>query len=126
VIQDKLEFREEYGQRASVTQLNYILKVLKILFKNKASVADPEGFRDKVRLYEKANVIKQPNELKRQKSNVSAFSKSNKSGTTQSNDMDNDTVDEDDDQDTAEKKQLKVKNAPVMQNLNSLFTEVQT
>ena len=92
------------------------MKVLKQMYKQKASISDPDGFKDKVRLYEKSNVVKAGNDLKRQKSNISSFSKSNKSGpTNESHDdeHDNDTVDEEEQQE-GQKKHAKVKNAPVI------------
>mmetsp|Transcript_17456 Transcript_17456/g.26904 ORF Transcript_17456/g.26904 Transcript_17456/m.26904 type:complete len:110 (+) Transcript_17456:2799-3128(+) len=62
-IRDKLEFREQFSEKVSLTKLNFMFKVLRHLFKNKASIADPSCYRDKVKQFERANAVKQ--ELKR-------------------------------------------------------------
>jgi len=52
------------------------MKVLKVLYRSKASIADPDGFKDKVKLFEKTSALKGGDGLKRSKSTVSALSKS--------------------------------------------------
>jgi len=76
-----LAFRDAFAQKTSITRLNYIFKVLRHIFKGKASIADPDGFRDKIKQLEKSNAVVK-NGLKKQKSMVSTYSRSQKSGRT--------------------------------------------
>jgi hypothetical protein len=48
-IKDKIQFREQFAQKTSITRLNYIFKVLRHIFKGKASISDPDGYKDKIR-----------------------------------------------------------------------------
>jgi len=48
-IRDKLIFREQLAQKISISKLNFIFRVLRHLYKGKASIANPDGFKDKVR-----------------------------------------------------------------------------
>lgn len=47
-ITEKLLFRENLAQKVSITRLDYMLKVLKIVL-GKGTLTDPDAFRDKLR-----------------------------------------------------------------------------
>jgi len=104
--------------------------VLRHVFKGKASIADPDGFKDKLRQLEKATAVKNANGLKKQKSMVSVVSKSQKSGRTGPSEDENDDegsqMFEDDEYDNKTNLSLKMKNDPVLNGLSTLFEEMQT
>ena len=73
---DKLDFRRKLAQKLSITRLDYYMKLLKELYGAKASVSDPDAFKDKIKLKERA----QRQVVRRQNSKMSfstnTFSKS--------------------------------------------------
>ena len=48
-IQEKLEWRERFAQKISITRLDYMLKVLRIFWDGKQTISKPEAFRGKVK-----------------------------------------------------------------------------
>merc|ERR1719329_554705 len=52
-IQDKLEFRAQFAQTLFITRLNYIYRVLKQQYGRKATIADPDAFKDKIKVIER-------------------------------------------------------------------------
>lgn len=53
-IQEKLEWRERFAQKISITRLDYMLRVLRIFWEGKQTIAKPEAFREKIRRMLKA------------------------------------------------------------------------
>lgn len=47
-IQEKLDFRQGFAQQVSITRLDYMIRVLRHVFK-KASISDPDAFKDKIK-----------------------------------------------------------------------------
>ena len=52
-IQDKIEFRAQLAQTVFITRLDYIFRVLKQMYERKATISDPEAFKDKIRALER-------------------------------------------------------------------------
>ena len=50
---EKLKFRNRMAQNVSLFRLDYMLKVMKKVFDGKYSIADPQGFKSKLRLVNK-------------------------------------------------------------------------
>lgn len=76
VIEEKLEFRKSLAAAASVTRVNYMLKVLRIVL-HKGTIQDPDAYKAKIKRMFK--VDRAQRELMRQKSTSSMrslFSKS--------------------------------------------------
>jgi len=48
-IQEKLEWRERFAQKISITRLDYMLKVLRIFWDGKQTISKPEAFRGKIK-----------------------------------------------------------------------------
>ena len=96
-IQDKLDFRSHFAQTLFITRLNYIFRVLRQQYGRKATIADPEAFKDKIKAIERrerraarmAGFGRQDSS----RSAFSSFSKGLKTGMTQS-EMDNSLKDE--------------------------------
>ena len=53
-IQEKLEWRERFAQKISITRLDYMLKVLRIFWDNKQTIAKPDAFRGRIKRMLKA------------------------------------------------------------------------
>jgi hypothetical protein len=68
VIEEKLKFRKSFAASASVTRVNYMLKVLRIVL-NKGTIQDPESFKDKIKRMARAERAQK--KLERQKSTTS-------------------------------------------------------
>lgn len=104
--------------------------MLRHIFKGKASISDPDGYKDKIRQMEKATAVKKSDGLRKQKSMVSTMSKSQKSGRTAPSDEEGEAAGsqmyEEDDFDNKTNLSLKMKNDPVLNGLSTLFEEMQT
>ena len=48
-IKDKLDFRHQFAQKISITRLNYMYCVLRAMYPGKATISDPDAFKDKIR-----------------------------------------------------------------------------
>lgn len=67
----------------SILRLDYILKVLRVIYKNKAAISDPDAFKDKIK-----NLLRQQKRMKKMKyqradsksSFASMYSKSQRTG----------------------------------------------
>jgi len=66
MIQEKIRWRSNYAQDLSILKLDYIFKVLRVMYKNKAQIADPDAFKYKIKAMMKAQ-----RRAKRQKMNRS-------------------------------------------------------
>jgi len=53
-IDEKLRFRAELAQKVYITRLDYIFRVLKQMMGRKANIADPDAFKDKIKMLRKA------------------------------------------------------------------------
>ena len=45
MIHEKIRWRKNYAEDMSVLRLDYIFKVLRVIYKGKATIADPDSFR---------------------------------------------------------------------------------
>jgi len=54
--EEKLKFREKLAQNVSIFRLDYILRVMKKVLR-KISIADPNGYKQKLRLLKKSERI---------------------------------------------------------------------
>ena len=52
-IKDKLDFRHQFAQKISITRLNYMYCVLRAMYPGKATISDPDAFKDKIRQLER-------------------------------------------------------------------------
>ena len=68
ILMSKMEFRHEFADIMSLIKLDYMLCVLRNIYGNKATISDPDAFKDKIKAIEKA--AKQKG-LNRQNSGVS-------------------------------------------------------
>jgi len=124
-----MEFRDKFAQKTSIIRVNYILKVLRTIFKGKVSIADPDSFKDKIRQMQKAAAVKTG--LRKQKSLLSSMSKSQKSGFTAPSETENTEGEndshlmDDDDFDNQTNLSLKMRNDPVLNGLSTMFEEMQ-
>ena len=92
-MQQKREFRLHLAETVSSIRLNYMFKVLKKQIKNKASVADPDAFVDKLRALERMIMKAGIERQKSTNSMMSLFSKSQNSIITSMNDKTMDQLD---------------------------------
>ena len=134
-IKEKLDFRYEFAQKISITRLDYIFRVLRNIYAGKASISDPEAFRDKIRQLER---IERSQGIKRTNSGVSVsefsmYSKSQKTGITMETMTDGGTTVHDDGEgdggsnydDKATNFTKNIQNDPIIVGLNNLFDEIQ-
>jgi len=49
MIYEKIRWRKQYAQDLSILRLDYIFRVLRFIYKQKAAIADPDAFKFKVR-----------------------------------------------------------------------------
>ena len=54
MIQEKIRWRYNYAQDLSILKLDYIFRVLRVIYRNKAQIADPDAFKYKTRAMLKA------------------------------------------------------------------------
>jgi len=85
MIQEKIRWRNNYAQDLSILKLDYIFRVLRVMYKNKAQIADPDAFKYKIKAMMKAQRRAKRQKLNRsdsQSSFASMYSKSQKTGIT--------------------------------------------
>lgn len=130
-IHDKIEFRAQMAQTVFITRLDYIFRVLKQMYERKATISDPEAFKDKIRALERRDRHVQRGILMRQnssQSNFSLYSKSMRTGLTYGSD---EKEDEDGQDDTADEHDEYtntthgIANDPIMLGLTSIFDEME-
>lgn len=78
IIARKAKFREEFSARAAATRLDYMIRIMTIIFGKATRINDPERYSDKVKKIERAE-RKIDKELERQGSSQSLFSLYSKS-----------------------------------------------
>ena len=78
IIARKAQFREEFSARAAATRLDYMMRIMTIIFGKNTRINDPERYTDKVKKIERAE-RKNEKELERKGSNASLFSLYSKS-----------------------------------------------
>ena len=54
ILTEKLEFRHLFADQMSLIKLNYMFCVLQNIYGSKASISDPDAFKDKIKAIEKA------------------------------------------------------------------------
>ena len=85
MIQEKIRWRSNYAQDLSILKLDYIFKVLRVMYKNKAQIADPDAFKYKIKAMMKAQRRAKRQKMNRsdsQSSFASMYSKSQQTGIT--------------------------------------------
>ena len=58
ILQYKLMFRDNFADHMSLIKLNYMLHVLHTVHDGKATISDPDAFKDKIKSIEKAAALK--------------------------------------------------------------------
>jgi hypothetical protein len=81
VIEEKLEFRQELAQKVSITRLDYMLKVIKLVL-GKGFITDPDAYKDKLKQMVRAEKAAGLKRINSSSSFRSLFSKSQRSGGT--------------------------------------------
>lgn len=69
----KVAFRERLAQNTSIFRLDYILRVMRKVFNGKYSIANPDGFKNKLKALQK---LERAERVKRQTSSSSFWSES--------------------------------------------------
>ena len=54
MIQEKIRWRKNYAQEISILRLDYIFRVIRIIYRQKAQIADPDSFKYKIKALMKA------------------------------------------------------------------------
>ena len=75
-IQNKLQFRRNMLQKISMTKLDYMMKVLRIISKGKYSIPDPDAFKAKVKQMERSDRRKAKEQAKLENNLLSMASSS--------------------------------------------------
>lgn len=132
MIQEKIRWRENYAQDLSILRLDYIFKVLRSIYKNKATIADPEAFKYKIKAMLRAQRRAKRIRLNRSDSKssfASMYSKSQKTGISEATSSAKSSnagseLDEDDEYDDDDEMTFAtdaIRNDPVMVALSNLF-----
>lgn len=126
MIQDKLDFRERFAQNVSITRLDYMIRVLRTIFK-KATISDPDAFKDKIKAMERKEKIDMlMKRIKSTSSFRSMYSKSQKTGITDRTGDDQTELDElEADDDAATNTTRGISSDPVFMSLNNFFDVMQ-
>lgn len=74
IVQDKLAHRKELARRAATTRLDYIWRVMKIVFGKDARIEDPDRYSSKVKAIEREERDKAARKINRQNSSLSFIS----------------------------------------------------
>lgn len=131
MIQEKIRWRHTYAQDLSILRLDYIFKVLRNIYKNKAAIADPDAFKYKIKSMLRAQRRAKRLRYNRQDSKssyASMYSKSQKTGISEgsasaksSNAGSEVGDDDDDDEDAMTFATEAINNDPVMVAFTTLF-----
>lgn len=86
MISEKIRWRNNYAQEISILRLDYIFRVLRVIYKNKAQIADPDAFKHKIKAMMRAQRRAKRVKLNRSDSKssfASMYSKSQKTGVSE-------------------------------------------
>lgn len=136
MIQEKIRWRYNYAQDLSILKLDYIFRVLRVIYRNKAQIADPDAFKYKTRAMLKAQKRAKRQKLNRSDSKssfASMYSKSQKTGISEGSQSGKSSLDgtaqgsdeEEEDEDMMTMATEAIKNDPVMVAFTTLFDEIQ-